>query len=169
MKALFLMLLLSGVLSTSITFSQGKSGEAHEARPTRENSHSPSIVQSTETTDYTSRVYNECASEWVDLKGQVTYSIKEFRSEDRYSIMYRINLNNIKGKGETTGDVYKGGGIIMNKVIVNSENGHIVGKDSYRVRYKSPNSTFSIVETAHFNSSSPDKKVALSDTGEKCK
>ncbi len=138
--------------------------------PTVENhSHAPDITRSTETAEYVSRVYNECVPEWVNLKGQVTYSVKEMKTDSRYFILYMINLTKVEGTGETTGAIYKGGGIIKNKVNANLVNGNVNGMDSYKVRYKSTNSTLTITEKAHFVHAGGTDRVSFGDSGDSCK
>ena len=55
------------------TFSQSNSSEAL----TKTNNGSTNRTSSTVTEDYDSRVYNECTSEWIHLKGKITYNVKE--------------------------------------------------------------------------------------------
>ncbi|MEO6219901.1 MAG: hypothetical protein ABIO81_05700 [Ginsengibacter sp.] len=157
------------VLSGNNIFSQGNSKNSKDKSSVENNSHAPVRTNSTETTDYVSRVYNACVPEWVNLKGQVTYSIKEMRSDSRYFIIYKINLQQVRGIGESTGDMYKGGGIIMNKVNANFDNGHTVGSDRYQVRYKSANTSLTISEKAHFVFANGSQKISFNDSSDTCK
>ncbi|MEO7801061.1 MAG: hypothetical protein ABIR81_03635 [Ginsengibacter sp.] len=125
-------------------------------------------TNSKETTAYNSRIYNACTKEWITLKGTVTYSIKEMRSDDRYFIMYDIDLSKITGVGETTGTEYKGGGHIKDKVIANNKNNHVTGNDKYKVKYRSANSSITIEEHAHYVMANGETKVSFNDAVDSC-
>lgn len=146
-------------------FSQSKSQTPNNNRnePATESTHSM------QTMDYNSRVFNDCTSEWIDLKGKVTYSIKEMISDNKYFILYQINLNQIEGIGEKTGSVYKGGGVIMDKVNAFNRNGNTEGNDTYKVHYKSPTSTLTITEKAHYVFANGEVKVSFNDSSDSCK
>jgi hypothetical protein len=126
-------------------------------------------TDSKEITDYDSRVYNACSKEWVHLKGLATYNIKQMQSDKKFFILYRINLRNIVGKGEITGSTYKGGGVIMNKVNANFENGHTVVTDIYKVQFKAPNSTLIFTEHAHFVFANDSQRVSFNDVSDSCR
>ncbi len=64
--------MLSAIFSIN-SFSQGKSSDVLKQK----DNNVKERTASKETMDYDSRVYNECTSEWVHLKGQITYSLKE--------------------------------------------------------------------------------------------
>ncbi len=147
------------------TFSQGKSSAVIKEK----NRDATERTSSKETVDYDSRVYNECTSEWVHLKGKVTYSIKETKSDNKYSISYQINLKQVEGIGETTGTVYKGGGVIKNRVNAINKNGNTVGSDMYKVRYKAPNTTLIYTQKAHYVFAGGEVKVSFNDTSDSCK
>ncbi len=126
-------------------------------------------TNTSETTAYNSRIYNACAKEWVTLKGTVTYSIKEMRSDDRYFIMYDIDLSKITGVGETSGTLYKGGGHIKDKVAASYKNNHVVGNNMYKVKYRAPKTSITISEHAHIVIKDDDVKVEFNDQVETCK
>jgi hypothetical protein len=126
-------------------------------------------TSSTVTEDYDSRVYNECTSEWVHLKGKVTYSVKQVVSDKKYFILYQINLKHVEGIGETTGTVYKGGGIIKDRINAVNENGHVVGNDIYKVRYKADNTTLIYTQKAHYVFAGGEVKVSFNDIADSCK
>jgi len=134
-----------------------------------ENKNSTERTNSKETMDYDSRVYNECTSEWVHLKGKITYSIKEMKSDNKYFISYQINLNQVEGIGETTGTVYKGGGVIRDRVNAVNKNGNTIGGDFYKVRYKAANTTLIYTQHAHYVFAGGDVKVSFNDTSDSCK
>lgn len=146
---------------TAVSFAQSNKTNDHaNDKSTRTNS--------SETTDYNSRIYNSCTKEWITLKGTVTYNIKEMRSDDRYFIMYDIDLSKITGKGETTGTEYKGGGHIKDKVIANNKNNHVTGSDKYKVKYHSKNSSITITENAHYVMANGETKVSFNDEVDSC-
>ncbi|CAN5299390.1 hypothetical protein BH20BAC1_BH20BAC1_24410 [soil metagenome] len=120
------------------------------------------------TMDYESRVYNECVPEFVNLKGTVTYSVKEVRNDKRYFIIYKIDLKKVTGVGEKTGQVYKGGGVIMNKVNANFEAQHTVGNDHYQVKYRSPGYNLIYTQKAHFVLANGEERVSFNDASDKC-
>lgn len=163
MKIIFTVFILSTIFYTQ-TFSQASSTALKG-----ENKNVTERTNSKETMDYDSRVYNECASEWVHLKGKITYSIKEMKSDNKYFISYQINLNQVEGIGETTGTVYKGGGVIRNRVNAVNKNGNTTGGDFYKVRYKAPNTTLIYTQHAHYVSAGGDVKVSFNDTSDSCK
>lgn len=158
-KTLHLILLLNCV--SVISFAQP--GKAHDQLK----DHS-THTKSSETMAYNSRIYNACTKEWITLKGTVTYSIKEMRSDNRYFIMYDIDLSKITGRGETTGTEYKGGGHIKDKVIATNENNHVIGNDKYNVKYRSANSSITITERAHYVMANGETKVEFNDAVESC-
>lgn len=121
-----------------------------------------------ETMAYNSRIYNACTKEWITLKGTVTYSIKEMRSDNRYFIMYDIDLSKITGVGETTGSEYKGGGHIKDKVIASNQNNHVTGSDKYQVKYRASNSSITLTQHAHYVMSKGETKVSFNDIVESC-
>lgn len=132
------------------------------------NPNKPEHRSSTETVPYDSRVYNECTSEWVHLTGLVTYRVKEMLSDNKYFILYQINLKQVRGVGETSGALYKGGGIIKDRVNAVNENGHVVGNSLYKVRYKAPNTTLTFNQKAHYVFSNNEVKVEFNDTADSC-
>ena len=146
-------------------FSQGNSSKAL----TKSNNGATNRTSSTVTEDYDSRVYNECTSEWVHLKGKITYSVKEEISDKKYFILYQINLKQVEGVGETTGTVYKGGGVIKDRINAVNKNGHVVGNDLYKVRYKADNSTLIFTQKAHYVFSGDEVKVSFNDASDSCK
>ena len=160
----FSVFVLSAIFCTN-TFSQGKSSDVIKEK----NNDDTERTTSKETIDYDSRVYNECTSEWVHLKGKVTYSVKEIKSDNKYFILYQIHLKQVEGIGETTGTVYKGGGVIKNRVNAVHKNGHTVGSDMYKVRYKAPNSTLIYTQKAHYVFAGGEVKVSFNDTADSCK
>ena len=147
------------------TFSQEKSPGALAPN----NNGVTNRTSSTVTEDYDSRVYNECTSEWVHLKGKITYNIKEEISDKKYFILYQIDLKKVEGIGETTGTVYKGGGIIKDRITAVFQNGHVVGEDIYKVSYKANNSTLIFTQKAHYVASGDDIKVSFNDASDSCK
>ncbi len=157
-------IVLSAIFGTN-SFSQGKSSDGSKEK----NKNASERTRSKETMDYDSRVYNECTSEWVHLKGKITYSIKEEVSEDKYYISYQMNLKQVEGIGETTGTVYKGGGIIKDRVNANNKNGHTVGSNTYKVRYKAPNTTLIYTQKAHYVFARDEVKVSFNDASDSCK
>ena len=152
------------ILSTKHTLAQNKNHPSPG-----DNSDKAVKTNTKEVTDYDSRVYNACTKEWVHLKGLATYDIKQTQSDKRFFILYKINLRNIVGKGETTGSIYKGGGIIMNKVIANFENGHTVGTDIYKVQFKAPNTNLTFTEHAHFVFANDSQRVSFDDVSDSCR
>ena len=160
----FSVFVLSAIFGIN-TFSQVKSSDVLKEK----NHDDRERTSSKETIDYDSRVYNECTSEWVHLKGKVTYSVKEIRSDNKYFILYQIHLKQVEGIGETTGTVYKGGGVIKNKVNAINKNGHTVGSDMYKVRYKAPNTTLIYNQKAHYVFAGGEVKVSFNDTADSCK
>ena len=161
MKIMYTLFVLTAVFSKP-SFSQKPTAKG-ENKNVIERTHSREI------SDYDSRVYNECTSEWVHLKGKITYSIKEMRSDDKYSISYQINLSQVEGVGETTGTVYKGGGVIRNRVNAVNKNGNTEGGDLYKVRYKAPNSTLIFTQHAHFVFAGGEERVSFNDASDSCK
>ncbi len=125
-------------------------------------------TNTSETTPYNSRIFNSCTQEWITLTGEVTYSIKEMKSDDRYFIMYDINLSKITGVGDKSGAVYKGGGHIKDKVIASYKNNHVVGNNKYNVKYKAANTSITVTQHAHYVSSKDDTKVTFNDEVESC-
>jgi len=157
------------VFGLSVLFSKGTFAQGKDLQSAENNSHNAVKTNSREIADYDSRVYNACVKEWVHLKGLASYNIKQVRSDERFFILYRINLRNIVGKGETTGSTYRGGGIIMNKVIANFENGHTVGTDIYKVQFKAPNTTLTFTEHAHFVFANDVQKVSFDNVSDSCR
>ncbi len=125
-------------------------------------------TNSSETTPYNSRIYNSCTKEWIKLSGEVTYSIKEMKSDNRYFIMYDIDLSKITGVGETSGTEYKGGGHIKDKVAASYKNNHVVGNNMYKVKYRAANTSITLTEHAHFVSKGDDVKVSFDDALDSC-
>lgn len=158
-KTLHFLLLFNCISIFSFAQSDKANGNAN-GKSTRTNSN--------ETTAYNSRIYNSCSKEWITLKGTVTYSIKEMRSDDRYFIMYDIDLSKITGRGETTGTEYKGGGHIKDKVIANNDNNHVTGNDKYKVKYHSGKSSITITEHAHYVMANGETRVEFNDAVESC-
>ena len=156
--------MLSVIFCTN-SFSQGKSSDVLKEK----NNDDTERTSSKETVDYDSRVYNECTSEWVHLKGTVTYSVKETKSDNKYFILYQIHLTQVEGIGETTGTVYKGGGVIKNRVSDVHKNGNTVGSDMYKVRYRAPNTTLIYTQKAHYVFAGGEVKVSFNDTSDSCK
>lgn len=151
------------------SFAQKKNVRADQNSQGNNKSNKPVKTNINEVMEYNSRVYNACVPEWVKLTGQVTYSVKEMRSDSKYFILYRIDLKKVTGVGETTGAVYKGGGMIMNKVNANFDHNHTEGNDIYKVRYKSPESTLIFTQKAHFVSVGGDQKVSFNEYSDSCK
>ena len=65
--------------------------------------------------------------------------------------------------------MYKGGGVIKDRVNAINQNAHVVGNDVYKVRYKAANSTLIFTQKAHFVSSGDDVKVSFNDAADSCK
>jgi len=122
-----------------------------------------------ETVDYDSRVYNECTSEWVHLQGKATYDVKQISSGRRFFIIYQIDLKQITGIGEKTGAVYKGGGIIRDRVNAIYKNGHVVGNDSYKVIYRAGKTILVYNQKARYVFSGNEVKVSVNDIADYCK
>jgi hypothetical protein len=160
----FGVIILSAIFGTG-SFAQGNSSDVSKEK----NKNAAERTRSKETMDYDSRVYNECTSEWVHLKGKITYSIKEDVSDDKYYISYQMNLKQVEGIGETTGTVYKGGGIIKDRVHANNKNGNTVGSNIYKVRYKAPNTTLIYTQKAHYVFAGGEVKVSFDDSSDSCK
>lgn len=120
------------------------------------------------TMEYTSRIYNECVPEYVNLTGTVTYSIRQTQTDNRYFILYRIDLRQITGEGEKSGEKYKGGGVIMDKVNANYRANHTEGSDHYKVRYRSPSSQLVFNQNAHFVVANGEQKVSFNDVDDHC-
>ncbi len=156
--------MLSAIFSIN-SFSQGKSSDVSKGK----NKNASERTSSRETMDYDSRVYNECTSEWVHLKGQITYSLKEVVSDNKYFISYQMDLKKVEGVGETTGTVYKGGGIIKDRVNANNKNGNTVGSNIYKVRYKAPNTTLIYTQKAHYVFAGGETRVSFDDSSNSCK
>jgi hypothetical protein len=117
-------------------------------------------------------VVNTCYPENVHLTGNAPYTIRELNdSYKRYYIDYRIDLNNVRGVGETSGFIYKGNGFIDGRVKASRDlsSNRVEGKDTYKLRLIAGSNHMLIREDAHFvQNSNSAVKVEVNSSSYDC-
>lgn len=124
--------------------------------------------KSEQTEPYHDKIFNTCLNEYIDLKGTVTYFIKESFSNGYY-LDYIIDLDKVTGVGEISGIKFKGGGKSVGRVRQSEDGLDVKGKVSYNVKYVSPGGNhMNFKQQAIFIQKGGDIKVEFNHTSATC-